>query len=317
MSPSHRPATLTLPFAVLGLAGGAIVGYLFAHGGSHGPWMLLAITISTTLVAMRLGQRLTRSLTERPLGEGWWLPVVGRSLLAGGLNGVVLLVVMVVSSRIASPGGGEALGFMLFPGTLMAWLFGVVVSLPFIPSLVVMAGAHRRALGARPGSIAAQALTRRLWLATSGTSLVHLGLVVLLAGDDPWQRARPTLLALEWLLGGALAGTVVALSAEVLGWLRLRRAMAWAAGLARHDATRGAEAAVHPDLVDLGTGDAQFVTVEAGDNPYRAVDHRQLVLMGDPDSTRRALREATAWMLGGLALAVAPFSLVALYVACR
>ena len=317
-----RPALppLTLPFGVIGLVGGALVALVMTlprafdvHLGE------VIIPLATALVAARLGYHLSKPSFEPPLFRPWWLRVLGRAITSGGLNGLVLLSVLIGAELSSGSLRRHHLGEVLFPGTLMAWVFGASLSVLFIPSLLVVAGAHQRALAARPGSLAGRNLRGRVWLAVCVLAAAHLGAGLYWADHHARDTAArlynlPDMTtALSLLVAAAVAGGAGVLASQFEGWRRLRYAHSLAFELEPHvPSPDGPAPAPHPEAVDLGVGEGAFVSVAtSGLDPYRATEVRQVRVTGDPMETLLALRRGTYWLMWSVPMTLALEAVVA------
>lgn len=295
-------APLTLPFALVGMCGGHLVGDRLGADAREGPMGLL-LTLVTALVAGRLGWLLSRTEPEPPVIDPWWLRVSVRSIMAGGLNGVALLAVMCVCI-VFEPGrhSASALAFVV-PAAAGAWIFGALVSLAFIPSLVLVAGLWERARAARAGSQAHAVLTSATWLAAVLLALIHGFLSLHTAtihydDDGRLVRSIPRLGPLLFVVGAA----AVALLANTLrGALALRGSLRLLSSLERRGLDHAGMAVVADTrAADLGVGDEEWVEVREGDDPYRDPTRALVRVVGNRAQSKRLVQDGALWLVVGL-----------------
>lgn len=295
-------APLTLPFAVLGLCGGAIVADRLGNHFSDGPGGVL-VTLATGLVAGRLGWLLSRSEPEGPVIEPWWVRVSVRSVVAGGLNGVMVLFGLVMAALLverARPSGGL---MFAVPAAAGAWIFGALVSISFVPSLLVVAGLWERARRARPGSQVHAVLRSATWLAATLLVLVHGVLAVrvpLLRFDEDGAVGRSHHGVGPLLFVVATAAAYLA-AQTVASALSLRASLRLASSLARRGPGHAGMAVVHaPRCADLGLGDEEWVEVREGDDPYRDPTRAVVRVLGNRAEARRLVQDGALWLVVAL-----------------
>jgi hypothetical protein len=316
MSTAVRLPSLALPFGVLGLVGGALTARAFGprpfdfdSGGA-------VILLTTALLAMRLGGALSARFGEALRARPSSIEVVGRALLAGARNGVLLLAILVVDNLDLRHAD---CALAIFPGSVCAAMLGALVAVPFLPSLLVVASAHRRALLSRPESLLGRVLARRVWMVTGAAVAAQVTVILWATRGLATWRAPP-----GWadLIGSmALAGGVAALALalrEAADFARLRRAADSLGALILIDPRDGRiEADPAADYLDLGVGDDRFGTVEVGGDPYRATDRAVPRLQGDPAATRAALLSAARADALALCLSLLPVALAVVWSAAR
>ena len=146
MRSQHRAASLdsqlTLAFGLLGLAGGWLTSELLIWNSNFNRVLMI---VCTALVSMGLGYFAPRLWAQSPL------LLVLAALLAGAINGVLQMSVLIVASGLHHD-IGASLAIVLF-----TVLVGAVFALPFLPALAAMAccSIHRRR--ARSGSLLGRA----------------------------------------------------------------------------------------------------------------------------------------------------------------
>jgi hypothetical protein len=274
MERTHRQASLALPFAALGLAGGTLSAHVTVgldHLHSHGDGFIGALLmVLTPLTCAFLGEYL-RGRVKRAFVARTLLATV----LAGALNGVGIGLFV---------GAGA--------GVLVGASCGFFFSLPFVPATLLIVGAGRSVGRAGVGSLVDTADRRGVWAATFAA--IALGALV-----ATFQRGGPPPL---FLTSVALAGLLAISLLDVIAAHRLRRLAALTEGmrLRQHvpmEITAGAQA------FDLGVGDEAWDEVARSPTPYREADRLVRVVHGNPAQARAAV--GGALRRDGIAMALA------------
>jgi len=277
MERTTREATLALPLALMGLAGGWLTAHVTVGSNSgDGPITLLLIVFTPILCAF-LGEHLRKRVRA-----SFVIRTVLATLIAGILNGVTI---------------GLFLG--LGAGMLVGAIAGFFFALPFVPATLLVVGLGRRVGRAGHGSLVDAADRRGPWAA----AFLAIALGALLSLPDHGGTA-PVLLT--WLAVFGLVALSM-LDLESLG--RLRRVTAMAATMRRRERLEPHVVAVDALAVDVGIGDESWDEVVPAADPYRDTDRPVRVVHGSPAQARIALlgalrRDALALIVVLAALAI-------------
>lgn len=278
--PPPRPASMALPFAVLGAAATwfCVLGVAFFVRDAQftSPWPAPAVGAVIAAAAGGVLRR-WRGLHHPDLPND-------RRLLR------IALVVGVAGALIgAAVTGWTARGAF---EALMGGVSGVACAIIFVPGASFVVEAAARATRARHGSIVAGADRRTIW----GTTLAATAIAPVVA--VPAIVAGRINFALDAVqaLGSVVIGALVALMAlaslemvEHRARARLEAAIADASDLEPATATDVVAAGAR----DLGIGEAGRARIRLRD-AYRGARHAEIVLRGDADQARHALDDAVA-----------------------
>jgi len=280
-SPTPPRAPLTLPFALLGLAGAWFTAKVFGISlDAPFSWILLVVT---PFVAAGLGAYLTPRLR-------------GSALLVGLQAGLAIVVAGVLN--------GMLIGLFVNPpvGLILGLIFGVICSVPFLPALGLVVAAARRVGQARLESLLDEASRRGVWRATA---VVLAGAAAMVATCTS-HSTSDVFMAFP-LLGVAL---VIALSfADLIAFARVR-GLAALALVPRDEAEEAAAAPDGEPPIDLGMGDERLVELAPRGAVYRErarILHR---VWGSVSTAHAALGRALAEDALALAFTLGSFYLV-------
>ena len=284
-----KHASLWLPFAALGLAAGLFpAGSLFPPGSlisSSGLSGLSDMTRFGALLFTPLSYALLGCLLQNLMGRwrlqlgrhGWLALVLGSTILAGGINGMLLGLLEGLTWRLVDWG-------VALLGAGIGLLIGAFSALSFLPATLVVSFAWRR-VQAPAATPVGRAQRRGVWTTT----------VFFLVA------AAATKVACNRSLGGPLA--FLAMGATVIGALllardvgdlfRLRRLAARVRSMTPRLRPLGSVLELGAQRIELGAGDALFDELEAG-APFRGVDRVRCTVHGDPGLAIRAVRWAVA-----------------------
>jgi hypothetical protein len=180
-------------------------------------------------------------------------------------------------------------------------LWGVALTVPFLPVCAAVLSAARRAQRARLGSIVAASDRRAVW-GILATAL----LVATLEALPDWHAPKD-----GRFFGPVPAAALVALSvaciaavlgADIAAWRRAKRAMV--PGLARREASDLALEDASVPRVDLGLGADLLAHQKLAGAVYRGRERALALVQGDPEQAFSALRRAIRRGAAGLAVAV-------------
>ncbi len=287
MRSQHRAASLdsqlTLAFGLLGLAGGWLTSELLIWNSNFNRVLMI---VCTALVSMGLGYFAPRLWAQSPL------LLVLAALLAGAINGVLQMSVLIVASGLHHD-IGASLAIVLF-----TVLVGAVFALPFLPALAAMAccSIHRRR--ARSGSLLGRAYSRALWRVTALSIAIGCGLASLLA-----RSLQPVTVALAL---GACA-MVLLLAGADLDALRSLRALSQTTVDCRDWVLSDSQlesAARSGLLTDLGVGERIVARVRNVAHAYRQLERPEALCRGDIAPARLALRRLSFGALAMSAVAI-------------
>jgi hypothetical protein len=281
-----RRRDLALPFAVVGLAGGALVGSLWFDLGARSAFaakIFVTLTLSTTAWAAALGGLVARAPAPR-IGA----LTAGGALVAGVGN---VLSCFLIITKVLDHGPS------LLSALPLIVCIGGVVALPFVPPLVLVAHAQAR-VDARPSSLRHAAQQRAVWsLVASVSALAAAG----------FPRGRHPV----WFHP---ANAVAIVAAGALVALAMSELRAWSTFLGIEARVAGAQSEGAPDLeaevIDYGLGDGYRTCVDA--TPAYRGSGRAVVVRGDPVVLRKRLHGSTlrTTLLAALALVLAGVRLV-------
>jgi hypothetical protein len=257
MERTTREASLPLPFALVGLAGGWLTAHVTVGNNSgDGPIALLLMTFTPIWCAF-LGGHLRKRVRE-----AFVVRTILATLIAGVLNGVVI---------------GLLLG--LGPGMMIGAVAGFFFSLPFVPAMLFVVGLSRRVGRAGMGSIVDGADRRGTWAA----AFTCIALGALLSLPD---RGGTAPLLLTWLAVFGLVACCM-LDLESLGRVRHLRTMV--AGMRRRERLEPHVVDVEAQALDVGIGDESWDEVARAATPYRETDRLVRVVHGSPAQARTAI----------------------------
>jgi hypothetical protein len=285
--------SLAWPFALVGIIGGLLAGAVFDNPG-RAP---LSLALCTPVVAGLFGRLLDRVRG----GVGLAVALLLGTPLAGFVNALLSYVVAgVLDPSFVTHGRGLLAGIHdVGQAVPLLAIFGALCSAPFLPALIVVAAASRRARtkAARPATLVGNALARGPWVAALAAGVVAGPMLSLIPPNLGLPRAllvpltsHPfgVLLALALLDGRAL--------------LRARR-------LARRERVAldagGGPIERGPDFVDLGVGEGDHGRVVEEGPPFRPVRRRIADLRGDLHAATAVLRVTAALDVFALAAATA------------
>ena len=271
---TRRPA-LAIPFALIGLVGGYLVGAMVFAPENEGSLSAFGAAVSgvTMITCLVLGFALSGMVTRR----GHWSPthVALYGILAGGINGALLGII-----------GGPI-------GMIVGFGVGLVAALPFIPPLLMVVRWWFRGGRARASSVVEASDARGLYALTA--------CVLAVASLLPRLRERMTLPTRSafhvWGYGYGWAHdsrwplplaviccvvTVVIIAADIKALARVRGVLIQIDAQEFKPRSQTAMLVPSTGVIDLGLGTAAWDQVLTRTETYRERDLAREALRGDP-----------------------------------
>lgn len=250
--------SVTIPFALVGLVGGGLVATVYyPDGEAILGYMAALVVLFTPFTAGTLGAWLSSRLRGEAFGT--YSAVVFGTLVAGAINGFLAGLPVIPFNFVFGP------------------IVGVLCALPFLPPLVLVVMAARRAGEARKGSLAHSIRQRSPYLVVAASAAFGgaLGASMVVRDDQRW----PMPFALFCLVGAALATPLLMLDVVSLWRARnIEKAFLSARPLSNEESQKAIE--IGANLTDFGLGSEALAHLATPATAYRDGAHVSHVLKG-------------------------------------